>query len=84
MKTKRLALLLLALLPLLVFGQKKPLTHGEYDGWKSLSQQSITDNGEWIKYEINPQEGDGMLYLYKVKSKSLEKIERGSGAVFFS
>lgn len=82
MKTKRLAFLLLALLPLLVLGQKKPLTHSEYDGWKSLSQQSITDNGEWIKYEINPQEGDGNLYLYKVNSKSLDKIERGSGAVF--
>ncbi len=82
MNIKRLAFLLLAILPLMVSGQKKALTHDDYDGWKSLSRQSITDSGEWIKYEINPQEGDGNLYLYNVKSKSLDKIERGSAAAF--
>ena len=60
MNNKRLSILFLALIPLLVFGQKKPLTHADYDGWKSLRSPSITDNGEWIKYDINPQEGDGI------------------------
>lgn len=82
MNTKRLAFLFLAILPVMVLGQKKPLTHDVYDDWKSLRQQSITDNGEWIKYEINPQQGDGNLYLYNVKTGSLDKIERGSESEF--
>ncbi|MDX2415635.1 MAG: prolyl oligopeptidase family serine peptidase [Bacteroidales bacterium] len=82
MNIRRISLVLLALLPIVAFGQKKPLTHDDYDAWKSLSQSSITDDGEWIKYVINPQEGDGNLYLYNVNSKSLENFERGYGASF--
>lgn len=82
MNKKVFTFLLLAVIPLMAFSQKKPLTHDDYDGWKNLRQQSITDDGEWIKYEINPQEGDGNLYLYNVKSKALDKFERGFSSAF--
>ena len=82
MTIKRFLILLLLIIPLVVFGQKKPINHSDYDNWESLSRASITDDGQWIKYEINKQEGDGCLYLYNVASKKTEKFERGSSADF--
>jgi dipeptidyl aminopeptidase/acylaminoacyl peptidase len=79
---KRILLILLAIVPVIAFGQKAPLSHAEYDGWKNLGSTSITDNGKWISYEINPQEGDGVLYYYDIKSAKLESIERGTDAKF--
>ena len=84
MKTRRLFLLLLVLLPVALQAQKRPLTHDDYDGWKSLSSQSITDDGLFVTYEINPQEGDGTLYLYNVKSGESQSYDRGNGAKFSS
>ncbi len=37
--------------------------HSVYDSWKSVNQTVISDNGEWISYTINPQQGDGWLYF---------------------
>lgn len=61
-------------------GQKRPLSHTDYDSWKSISGSSITDDGRWVTYAINPQQGDGWLYIYDVISSKLDSMERGSGA----
>jgi dipeptidyl aminopeptidase/acylaminoacyl peptidase len=76
-------LFMLATLLIVAFslqGQKKSLTHSDYDSWKSISGSSITDDGKWINYTINPQQGDGWLYLYDVTASRLDSMERGSGA----
>jgi hypothetical protein len=44
-------------------GQKPALDHSVYDSWKSVGQTLISDNGEWIAYTINPQQGDGWSNL---------------------
>ncbi|MCD4769676.1 MAG: prolyl oligopeptidase family serine peptidase [Bacteroidales bacterium] len=79
---KSFLLLLMVILPLAVFSQKKPLCHADYDGWKSLSSASVSDDGNWIRYEINPQEGDGYLYIYDVKNPTLDSAARGFDASF--
>lgn len=56
-----LSLLLLTLTT--VAQTKKPLTHDVYDGWMSLAEKAVSNNGQWILYSINPQQGDGNLYL---------------------
>jgi len=62
--------------------QKVPLSHTDYDGWKNLKNQKISNNGEWITYEVNPQKGDGFLYIYQVKTKKLDSIARAYDAIF--
>lgn len=62
--------------------QKKPLDHSVYDHWKDLQHPIISDNGNYISYEVNPQEGDGWLYLYKVKTHQLDSLPRGRKAHF--
>jgi len=61
---------------------KIPLSHTDYDNWKNLKNQHISPNGEWITYEVNPQKGDGFLYLYKVSTGKLDSVSRGYQAVF--
>ena len=59
---------------------KKPLTHNDYDSWKNLGGTEISSYGQIISYEINPQRGDGFLYILDTKSKVLDSIARGDKA----
>ena len=63
---------------------KKVLTHSVYDGWKDLARPLITDNGEWVSFEINPQKGDGLLHLLNLKTLSRDSVPRGLDAQFSS
>ena len=65
-------------------GQKIPLDHSVYDSWKDLSNSIISDDGKWVSYEINPQKGDGWLYLKNVVSGDLDSLPRGFNARFTS
>jgi dipeptidyl aminopeptidase/acylaminoacyl peptidase len=78
MKRTGILLALFLLLPLFITAQKKPITHSDYDLWKSLSGTSVTDDGKWVTYSINPQQGDGWLYLYDVTAAKLDSMERGA------
>ena len=84
MKQFSLVFLFLSLI-LPVSGQQKPaLDFSVYDSWKSISGQSISKNGQLISYEINPSEGDGILYLYKQNGQKLAQFDRGDGAILSS
>jgi dipeptidyl aminopeptidase/acylaminoacyl peptidase len=60
---------------------KKVLTPEVYPIWKNIKNQQISNDGEWVCYEIDPQKGDGFLYLYNTKTKKLDSIARGVKAV---
>ncbi len=57
--------------------QKKPLDHSVYDHWKDLKNPVISQNGQFAAYEINPQEGDGWIYLYDIQKQQLDSMPRG-------
>ncbi|HSF55091.1 MAG TPA: hypothetical protein VLA71_15155, partial [Algoriphagus sp.] len=63
--------------------QKRSLTHDDYDGWESLSSEKITKNGQFVGYQISPQDGDPRLEIFpfsKPASKTI--IPRGIGFSF--
>jgi dipeptidyl aminopeptidase/acylaminoacyl peptidase len=63
--------------------QKRSLTHADYDGWESLSSEKITKNGQYVGYQISPQDGDSRLEIFPYKSPSTKAlIPRGSGFSF--
>ncbi|MEO6233561.1 MAG: prolyl oligopeptidase family serine peptidase [Ferruginibacter sp.] len=77
-----------SLLPLFLFmfsvafsQSKKPLNHGVYDGWKSIGQRIISNDGNYIVYAVNPQEGDGELVVQNVTSSYKKVIPRGTNAI---
>lgn len=82
MKKIRISILLLLLLPGYLSAQKVPLDNTVYDEWKSLGSQIISEDGKWITYTINPQQGDGWLYIYNVVSGLKDSVARGGRAVF--
>ena len=61
---------------------KIPLDHSVYDSWKDLRNTQISDNGKWVSYEINPQKGDGWLYLVNVTTGVRDSVARGYRASF--
>ncbi|MEO6719876.1 MAG: prolyl oligopeptidase family serine peptidase [Ferruginibacter sp.] len=60
---------------------KKPLDHSVYDGWKSLAERMISNDGKFIVYTVNPQEGDGELVIQNKETKYKKIISRGNSAV---
>lgn len=66
------------------YGQvnKKSLTHEVYDSWKSLNGEIISSNGKFVAYEVNPQKGNGKLFLYNAITNKLDSFDRGYKAVF--
>ncbi len=65
------------------FGQQqKPLDHSVYDHWKDLKNAIISHDGHYVAYEIDPQEGDGWIYLYDVQQQTLDSMPRGVKPAF--
>jgi dipeptidyl aminopeptidase/acylaminoacyl peptidase len=64
----------------LAFSQKKPLDHTVYDGWQSISEHAISNDGKFVVYTINPQEGDGELVIQTSDNSYKKEIARGYNA----
>ena len=39
--------------------QPRPLTHQDYDSWRSILNQRLSNDGKYLAYALFPQEGDG-------------------------
>ncbi|MHC2990307.1 hypothetical protein OB13_01400 [Pontibacter sp. HJ8] len=61
---------------------KKPLTHDVYDSWKGVEGDKISNNGQYVLFNVNPQEGDGALYIKSYASNAMKTFDRGSKAEF--
>jgi len=81
---KKISLLFLLLLPgiFALAQQKKPLDHSVYDHWKDLKNTVISQNGQFAAYEIDPQEGDGWVYLYNIRKNQRDSMPRGIKPTF--
>ena len=66
----------------IAFSQKSALDHNVYDEWQSIGARHISANGNWIGYNINPQEGDRELHLYSVKEGTQLTFPRGKKLIF--
>ena len=63
-------------------GQKKILDHTVYDQWKSVRNTTVSDDGNWVSYQIQPHRGDGFLYWYNANTGKLDSIARGKNPKF--
>jgi len=64
------------------FSQKLALDHSVYDQWESIRETIWQPQGQFICYTINPQEGDAVLIVKNITSKSEIIIPRGAQPVF--
>ena len=56
---------------------KKPLNHAVYDQWQSVQSTQISHDGKWVVYQVNPQEGDGVLIIQSSDGSYKKTINRG-------
>ncbi len=61
--------------------QKKPLDHTVYDGWQRIGERMISNDGKWVVYTVDPQEGDNELVIQSSDAKYKKTVSRGYSAV---
>ncbi|MCX6288834.1 MAG: prolyl oligopeptidase family serine peptidase [Bacteroidetes bacterium] len=64
------------------FSQKLVLDHTVYDQWQTIREAVWQPQGQFICYSVNPQEGDAVLIVKNITSKSEIIIPRGAQPVF--
>ncbi len=79
MNMKRTILFLVAVcISLPAVAQKRAMDHDVYDGWHSLGQTRISDDGSWFMYVLNPQEGDNRLIIHERNANRIDTLHRVS------
>ncbi len=56
--------------------QKRPLTHAVYDGWKEITYKALTPDGNFAVFTVNPQDGDGKVIFYNLKTSAQDSVRR--------
>lgn len=56
--------------------QKKPLSHTVYDQWKEIGSKALTPDGNFAAITINPQDGDGKVVFYNMKTGAQDSVKR--------
>ncbi len=56
---------------------KRPLTHKDYDSWRSIQASQISRDGKFIAYAYIPQDGDGEIVVRSIASATEWKASRG-------
>jgi len=60
---------------------KKALDHDVYDGWQRVVSPAVTADGSFLSWSVNPQDGDGILYIRNVATGNTLEIPRGAALV---
>ncbi|MDE7410387.1 MAG: prolyl oligopeptidase family serine peptidase [Muribaculaceae bacterium] len=63
---------------------KKALDHTCFDDWKKVTNHSLSNDGKWAVFSVNPQEGDGILTFRSTTGGKAIEIPRGYDAEFTS
>ena len=72
----------LALLASMVLAQqtatpKRPLTHQDYDSWRSIVAQQVSRDGKFVAYAYMPQDGDGEIVARNIATGVDYRAPRG-------
>ncbi len=82
MKTRIISTLFLFFLVSNSFAQGKTMDESVYDTWNRISRSQISQDGQWVSYQLGPENEDQDLNLYSVKDKKTYTFPRGTSARF--
>ncbi len=57
---------------------RRPLNHGDYDGWRSIVGQRLSNDGKFLVYGLFPQEGDGEVVIRNLVSGKEQREPAGA------
>ncbi|MBS1610185.1 MAG: S9 family peptidase, partial [Bacteroidetes bacterium] len=81
MKNSFLLVSLILVVLNVVNAQKKPLDHSVYNSWQSIGEKMISNDGKWVVYTIDVQEGDNQLIIQSSDAKYKKEVPRGYSAL---
>jgi dipeptidyl aminopeptidase/acylaminoacyl peptidase len=61
--------------------QKRPLTHADYDSWRSIQGTTLSREGKYLAYALVPQDGDGEVVVRHLESGKEWRAPRGAAPV---
>lgn len=61
---------------------KQPLNHSVYNDWKTIANKTISNNGWFIAYELQPGLGNSWLYVYDTRTGKTDSIYRATSPRF--
>ena len=47
---------------------KRPLQHSDFDSWRTIATPTLSHDGRWLAYSVQPQDGDGELVIRELSS----------------
>src|SRR5262245_8031661 len=56
---------------------KRPLTHQDYDSWRSIQAPQISRDGKFVAYAYQPQDGDGEVVVRNLGNGAEWRAARG-------
>ncbi len=56
---------------------KRPLTHQDYDSWRSILAQQVSRDGKFVAYAYMPQDGDGEMVVRNIATGVDWRAPRG-------
>src|SRR5690349_12428377 len=56
---------------------KRPLTHKDYDSWRSIQAAQISRDGKFIAYAFMPQDGNGEIVVRNIAAGTDWRAPRG-------
>jgi len=56
---------------------KRPLTHQDYDSWRSILAQQVSRDGKFVAYAYVPQDGDGEIVVRNITTGMDFRAPRG-------
>jgi len=59
---------------------KKEMDESTYDIWNSIRGQQISNNGDWVIYNLKPGDGDSQLKIFNVDSQREWTFDRAKKA----
>ena len=76
---RRVALFsLLLALPLAAGAQqKRPLTQADWDRWQAIAAPTLSPDGKWAAYTLNPRVGDGEFVVRSTSASSEYRVNLG-------
>ena len=57
---------------------KRPLTHQDYDGWRSIVGQKLSNDGKYLAYGQFPEEGDGEVVIRNLTTGKEQREPAGA------
>jgi len=82
MKSQRiLSLLFVLTISLTAFTQKRPLNPEDILKWNRITEQRISNDGQYIVYKAQPWKGDPTLYITNIKGEQLGIFACGTRSI---